>query len=577
MVRRDAPKKILLLIIIVYVIFLLIFQMSISVICVELNSGSQSPSTLMVGDKICFNNVRLTIRKNERIDVDYIKFSIFDSNNDEVAFVSFDISGKKIAESPVGSFTVINFNDVTKYYSKDGLSYGIDEHTGKYIPNYKSGYGSSTDDLDVLYKITYTTHISGTFYNKLLVNSTLHRFESSTIFIVNPNDIEENELKNRSIPVADVGRFYSGLVNTSITFDGSDSKDFDGIIKNYFWDFGDGTNGTGIITSHKYSKSGDYTLKLYVTDDSGLNATDETTVIIFNEEDLQPPIADPGGPYSVLTYESLKLDGYDSYDPDGNVLTFLWDFGDGQLSLGKEPTHSYDKAGEYIIKLTVIDSDGLSDTKITNATIILDTDADGWSDEIENSYNKNINDPKDTPNDIDNDGIPDDDSPDKKYAGDLDDDNDGIEDVIELSLDSDPKSSFDVENIKIEGEESFMVDTLGDGKFDKFYNPETYTMTDLHYSNGNYLINIDEDPDWEYIYNPAQGTISEYSDELIEKISKKSNWTFPFVIVIIVVSTIILIIVVLFKTGYLYIEEIPIDKLDGKSRNENEPERKEWN
>ena len=136
---------------------------------------------------------------------------------------------------------------------------------------------------------------------------------------------------------------------------------------------------------------------------------------------------------------------------------------------------------------------------------------------------KDTNDPNETPSDIDNDGIPDDDSPDKKYSGDLDDDNDGIEDDIELSLDSDPKSSFDVDNVKINGEESFMVDTLGDGKFDKFYNPETDTMTDLEYSNGNYLINMDEDPDWEFVYNPAQGTITEYSDELLEKISKKSD------------------------------------------------------
>ena len=567
MVRRDAPKKILLLSILVYVIFLLIIQLSPAILSVELNSGSQSPSTLIEGDKIYFNNVRLTIRKNERIDVDYLKFSVYNSNNDEVAFVSFNILGDKIAESPVGSFKVLSLNDVTKYYSTDGISYGIDEHTGKYIPNYQSGYGSSKGDLDVLYKITYTTHISGTFYNKLLVNSSLHKFESSTIFIVNPKDIEENEPKSNSYPVADIGRFYSGLVNTSLTFDGSNSKDFDGIITAYYWDFGDGSNSSGIITSHKYSKPGDYTLKLSVTDDSGLNATDMTTVIIFDEEDLQPPIADPGGPYSVLTYESLKFDGIDSYDPDGNVLTYLWNFGDGQLSLGQEPTHSYDKAGEYIIKLTVIDSDGLSDTKITNATIILDTDADGWSDEIENSYNKDTNDPNETPSDIDNDGIPDDDSPDKKYSGDLDDDNDGIEDDIELSLDSDPKSSFDVDNVKINGEESFMVDTLGDGKFDKFYNPETDTMTDLEYSNGNYLINMDEDPDWEFVYNPAQGTITEYSDELLEKISKKSDSTFPYTIVIIVISAIIIIIVILFKTGYLYIEEIPIDKLDKKSRN----------
>ena len=68
------------------------------------------------------------------------------------------------------------------------------------------------------------------------------------------------------------------------TFDGTASKDSDGSIASYAWDFGDGSTGTGTTASHTYAASGDYTVTLTVTDNEGATAT--TTVSVKATEPL---------------------------------------------------------------------------------------------------------------------------------------------------------------------------------------------------------------------------------------------------------------------------------------------------
>jgi len=64
----------------------------------------------------------------------------------------------------------------------------------------------------------------------------------------------------------------------TVHFDGSDSYDPDGSIVSYIWDFGDGTFGNGITVSHVYTKAGDFTVTLTVSDDRG--ATGIASIVI---------------------------------------------------------------------------------------------------------------------------------------------------------------------------------------------------------------------------------------------------------------------------------------------------------
>jgi hypothetical protein len=84
----------------------------------------------------------------------------------------------------------------------------------------------------------------------------------------------------------------------------------------------------------------------------------------------QPPVADPNGPY-VFPLNAGPFDGTGSYDPDGDALTFDWDWGDGSISgnAGATPWHTYSGAGIYDVCLTVNDGFVDSDPVCTIAVI----------------------------------------------------------------------------------------------------------------------------------------------------------------------------------------------------------------
>lgn len=76
--------------------------------------------------------------------------------------------------------------------------------------------------------------------------------------------------------------------------------------------------------------------------------------------DKQPPTARASAePTSGEAPLSVTLRGVGS-DPDGEVVSFAWDLGDGSMADGKEVRHTYTKPGDYTATLTVTDKDGLT-------------------------------------------------------------------------------------------------------------------------------------------------------------------------------------------------------------------------
>ena len=149
--------------------------------------------------------------------------------------------------------------------------------------------------------------------------------------------------------------------NGTVTFDASESFDPDGNIIRYIWDFGDGSlNETSYpITTHIYVKNGQYNVTLIVVDND--NMTDSTSQILLVG---RPPIAT----FTINPSENLKpgdtltFNASGSFDPDGNIVSYIWNFGDGYNETIDTPitTHVYSKRGVYTITLKVIDDDGLS-------------------------------------------------------------------------------------------------------------------------------------------------------------------------------------------------------------------------
>ncbi len=260
------------------------------------------------------------------------------------------------------------------------------------------------------------------------------------------------------------------------------------------------------------------------------------------------PVADVGGLYAgYMTFESILFTGANSTDPDGTITNYTWDFDDGSMGYGVAVDHVYNLSGPYNVTLTVTDNDGLSDNESVTVIILLDTDGDGWSDELENAYGTAVNNSNQSPLDTDQDGIPDEDSLDGSILGDPDDDGDGVPDIIEDQLGSNKKNQTDVEEIEIDGIVYYLIDTNGDMIFDSIYVDED-TQARLQYQDGAYLIDMDDDGIWDYEYDYALGIIEPYVPDSAE---------FPWwmVVIALIAAGIIGLVFFLFKKGYLILED----------------------
>jgi len=148
------------------------------------------------------------------------------------------------------------------------------------------------------------------------------------------------------------------LVNEGIIFDASASQDFDGVITTYQWDFGDGNITVVSQTSvvHAFSAGGNYTVTLTVTDnDSYSRSTSQVIRAGISPIALFSHI--PGEP---IVNSTVAFNASDSYDADGTIASYTWDFGDGNVSTTSNPTiiHVYNAPGIFRVCLTVLDNEG---------------------------------------------------------------------------------------------------------------------------------------------------------------------------------------------------------------------------
>jgi hypothetical protein len=81
------------------------------------------------------------------------------------------------------------------------------------------------------------------------------------------------------------------------------------------------------------------------------------------------PVAEAGGPYDGTTDAAINFDGTGSYDPDGDSLSYSWDFGDGSFGSGALVSHLYEE-GTFTAVLTVSDG-SLTDDDTAVVTVVV--------------------------------------------------------------------------------------------------------------------------------------------------------------------------------------------------------------
>jgi len=145
------------------------------------------------------------------------------------------------------------------------------------------------------------------------------------------------------------------------------STDADGKIVSWLWEFETGSSlfyNAQIYqktVSHTFTKSGTYSVKLTVTDDGNLKNTYILDIFVKNNAPIAILTASPN---PALSQTQVSFFGNTSYDIDGTIVKYAWDFGDTTIiSQGRTiESHTYAKPGTYKASLTVTDNLGDSST-----------------------------------------------------------------------------------------------------------------------------------------------------------------------------------------------------------------------
>jgi len=150
----------------------------------------------------------------------------------------------------------------------------------------------------------------------------------------------------------------SGTAPLSVYLNGSGSSDDRGIVS-YSWDFDDGLTETTDAPSieHLYQAPGIYEARLTVTDEAGQTDTASILITVLNS----PPIVSfRMSSDAPLPGQTVSFDGSGSFDPDGEIVDFTWDFGDGVSGRGPQINHVYAAVGIYTVRLSLTDDSGAS-------------------------------------------------------------------------------------------------------------------------------------------------------------------------------------------------------------------------
>ena len=163
-----------------------------------------------------------------------------------------------------------------------------------------------------------------------------------------------------NVPPSAVGTV--SCTNKTCSYDASGSSDAEGPIASYSWDFGDGTTSSAVSGTHHYADLSGRDVVLTVTDNKGATGTYTTHLVLTNA----PPVA-------VAALNCTNLDctvsSAGSNDPDGTIVSYAWDWGDGATSTGTTATHHYAASGDATVALTVTDDDGATATATQSTTV----------------------------------------------------------------------------------------------------------------------------------------------------------------------------------------------------------------
>jgi PKD repeat protein len=221
---------------------------------------------------------------------------------------------------------------------------------------WKWNFGDKTSDV-LTESPTHTFTQSGTYYvGSWIWDTTVNQwvsFDSAQIHVV--ANIPS------SPPVAKASSNLAvTVIGQSVTFDANGSHAADGSQLKYLWNFNDGATATTAKVEHQFPINGSTFAALVVTDARGAQSLATVNITIQSQAPTASfTTSDP----EVDVGTSVSFDASQSVPPQGvsgdAIASYVWDFGDGTPQrTTKTPTtsHTYQKAGNFTVTLTVFDT-----------------------------------------------------------------------------------------------------------------------------------------------------------------------------------------------------------------------------
>ncbi len=126
----------------------------------------------------------------------------------------------------------------------------------------------------------------------------------------------------------------------------------------WLWDFGNGNTSALQNPSVVYINPASYTVTLIVSNADGSDTETKFDYINVYENPTADFTTDITSGCKDLTVQFINL----SYPVSSTIISWFWDFGDGNNAFISEPAHTYSSAGSYNVSLTVTDANGCNNT-----------------------------------------------------------------------------------------------------------------------------------------------------------------------------------------------------------------------
>jgi large repetitive protein len=166
-------------------------------------------------------------------------------------------------------------------------------------------------------------------------------------------------------PIARAGNDKHVSPNRPATFVGTSSSAENGRIVRYEWIFPGNIIVEGATVQQGIADPGDHYVYLRVTDSNGGTDIDSLYVRVNF-----PPVPVITG-NRILTDGRAVLSARDSFDPDGEIIRYEWNMGDGRRITGPDATHTYRSPGRYTVTLNIADNSGTFSSRQSITTEVI--------------------------------------------------------------------------------------------------------------------------------------------------------------------------------------------------------------